>query len=456
MKSANSRRNSFSKMLLSSSLYPWVLMDCFNVFWAFNLFAQFGRQASLPTIQRENFIASLTLTFSFALIGIALGFFERENRMRRLEFVRLGLLSWLAALTVSITFLHFAFFMKLGRFALVYGSAGALCAVLGFRFFMAWALRNNPHRFFIIGELTPTSEELISYSRATGQGHLQHIDNLREKIFENHEMSLERATQVMEADHVSDMVLSSSPIHRDRMAALATLALQKGLRVIDEGRFYGEIFRRYPLENLSTNWIIYAGIDVQNPITNFFKRSSDIFLSLFLLICLSPFLIGIALTIKFMSPGPVFYIQVRQGRYARSFKMVKFRTMNVHDSGSAATAPGDSRITSIGKLLRPMHLDELPQLWNILLGEMSFVGPRPEAISVVENMRKALPIYEIRHMLRPGLTGWAQINQGKTQDGFEEVRHKLSYDLYYLKNYGLVFDLVVMLKTVFVITKRNW
>jgi len=455
----NSRRRGISKLLLSSSLFPWVAADSMLVFLSFNFFARFGRNGHQPEIQRENLIAALALAAFFALFGIALGFFERESRLRKLNIVQMGGLAWLGALASSITILHFAFFMKLGRYSLIYGGAASIIAVFGFHFFMAWLLRNYPHRFVIVGDLTPTSHELLSAGTHSRREHLEHVSALRKKIFEDENISLEEVARLIEEDFVSDLVLTSSPAHRDRMASLATIALQKGLRVLDEGRFYGEIFRRYPLENLSTNWIIHAGFDIHKPMTNALKRVFDFVFALITLILFSPLFLIIGLLIKLNSKGPVLYTQVRQGRYSNSFRMVKFRTMKIREANSAgsdATAPQDDRITGIGKMLRPLHIDELPQLWNILMGDMAFVGPRPEALSVVESTRKQLPVFEIRHMLRPGLTGWAQISQGKTMDGFDEVRRKLSFDLYYVKNYGLIFDVLIVLRTVFVLTKKNW
>jgi exopolysaccharide biosynthesis polyprenyl glycosylphosphotransferase len=424
----------------------------FGFFWAFT---QFGRDAHLPKTQQENFVAAVALAIFFAFSGVSIGFFEREYRLHLLDIVKRGVLSWLMSLAISLTVLHFLFFISLGRYALVYGSLGALFAVLGFHLVMAWLLRDHPLRFVIVGELTATSQELLA-AAAERRNHLEHVHLLREKIFEDATVSLDEAMQLLEEDIVSDLVISSQSASSERVTAIATLALQKGLRVIDEGRFYGEIFRRYPLENLSSAWVVNAGFDVHRPITNTIKRLLDISFALFWIVVLSPLLLLIALAIGLSSKGPVFYVQVRQGRYSRPFRMIKFRSMSARHEGSPATSKGDARITGIGKLLRPLHLDELPQLWNILWGDMSFVGPRPEALEVLEKTRSRLAVFEIRHMLRPGLTGWAQINQGKTLDDLDEVRRKLSYDLYYLKNYGVVFDVLIVMKTVFALTKKTW
>ena len=153
--------------------------------------------------------------------------------------------------------------------------------------------------------------------------------------------------------------------------------------------------------------------------------------------------------------------QTRQGRFSKPFTMIKFRTMRAADvakteDNAPTTDHNDERVTSIGRLLRPLHLDELPQLWNIFTGHMSFVGPRPESIEIVEKVRQWTPVFEVRHMLRPGLTGLAQISQGKTDDAQDAIQRKLSFDLYYLKNYNILFDLWILLRTAFTLTKRAW
>ena len=156
----------------------------------------------------------------------------------------------------------------------------------------------------------------------------------------------------------------------------------------------------------------------------------------------------VALLIKASSAGPAFFKQRRQGRFSKPFNIIKFRTMYEQKAVATATKQGDDRITKIGHVLRPVHLDELPQLWNIFVGQMSFVGPRPEASEILEKVRDLVPLFEVRHMIRPGLTGLAQISQGKTADGKEEIERKLSFDLYYLKNYSIFFDLWIMLRMV--------
>lgn len=449
------RRKGIAKIFLSSKILPWVICDFLIAYVLFHTFAEFGRGTDLPTVQNENQIASLTLSLLFCIVGIGFGFFERENRSRKLEIVKLGTAAWLLAISLGIAVLHFALFMKVGRYALVFGSIASILGVLAFHFFMANLLLRYPHEFIFLGGQSPTAKEITKFINLGQNAHLAFNESVNDAINQSSKSEIE-IEHILMQNAPLDIVLTSNSEADKFSTRIATIALQKGLRVIDEGSFYAEIFRRYPIENLSAHWIVRAGFDIQKPLTNSIKRCTDFLGAALLSILFAPLMLLIAIAIKLTSRGPVFYVQTRQGRYSRPFQMIKFRTMIANHKGRSATEVGDSRITGIGKLIRPLHLDELPQFWNILKGQMSFVGPRPEAIEIVNKTKVELPIFEIRHMVRPGLTGWAQINQGKTQDGIDEVRTKLSYDLYYAKNYGLVLDLLITLRTLFVLTKSAW
>jgi lipopolysaccharide/colanic/teichoic acid biosynthesis glycosyltransferase len=169
-------------------------------------------------------------------------------------------------------------------------------------------------------------------------------------------------------------------------------------------------------------------------------------------------MVMIALLVRLTSPGPVFYQQRRVGYYGRIFTVYKFRSMS--QDAEAATGPvwaskqGDPRVTRIGRLLRRTRLDELPQLWNVLVGDMSLVGPRPERPEFVGELTKQIPFYGQRHILRPGLTGWAQVRYtyGATT---EDALQKLQFDLFYIKNMSIALDLYILFETVKVVLLRK-
>lgn len=447
-----------TQLLLSNTAAPWVIMDFVLGASSFFVFALLGKETNLQHVRHENLIAAVILAFLFGVTGLGAGFYERENRFRRFETIRIGLVSWLMAMAFSIAVIYFVFFIKVGRFSLAYGSLGAFVVILVVHLVLERLLSRFPLRFLVLGPATKTSEELLTFSLSPEQRHYSHCDELRNKILSQPELSPALIVNLLREQQVLDLVLTSDTREIDRNTKIATQALQMGIRVVDEGRFYAELFRRYPVEHLSQNWVLTAGFDTNKPFTHFIKRSFDICLAILLLIVLSPLFILLSLFIKATSPGPILYSQVRQGRYSRPFRVLKFRSMrkDTTPGASHATARGDERITPAGRFLRPLHLDELPQIINILRGEMSFVGPRPEALPIVEKIQTQLPIYDIRHMIRPGLTGFAQINHGKTEDGLEEIMRKLSFDLYYLRNYSLTMDVLILLRTFFVLTKGTW
>lgn len=179
------------------------------------------------------------------------------------------------------------------------------------------------------------------------------------------------------------------------------------------------------------------------------KRGVDLFGAVVALILFSPLMLGAAIGIKLSSPGPILYCQERIGLHNRPFKMYKFRSMTVQDPKEEKTkwtTPGDSRVTPIGKFIRKTSIDEMPQLFNVLIGDMSLVGPRPERPLFVERFKEEIPRYMIKHQVRPGMTGWAQVNGYR---GDTSITKRIEHDLYYIENWTLGFDFKILFLTFF-------
>ncbi|MBQ0028660.1 MAG: undecaprenyl-phosphate glucose phosphotransferase [Lachnospiraceae bacterium] len=190
-------------------------------------------------------------------------------------------------------------------------------------------------------------------------------------------------------------------------------------------------------------------VPLSNTINAICKRIVDIIGSFVGIVVLSPLLIIVALIVKFSSKGPIIFKQQRVGLHNKNFNMYKFRTMCVQDKETEAkgwTTKDDPRVTKVGKFLRKTSIDELPQLFNILKGDMSIVGPRPERPQFVEKFKEEIPRYMIKHQVRPGLTGWAQINGYR---GDTSIRKRIDYDIYYIENWSMAFDIKIMFLTVF-------
>ncbi len=179
------------------------------------------------------------------------------------------------------------------------------------------------------------------------------------------------------------------------------------------------------------------------------KRMSDIIMASIGLVLFAPVMLVVAIMIKSESSGPVIFIQRRVGEGGHEFDMYKFRSMvqDAEKSGAKFATTGDKRITRLGRIIRKLRIDELPQLINVLMGSMSMIGPRPEQKVFVDDLQKEIPLYPIRHAVRPGITGWAQVMQGYADD-VSSTDVKLSYDLFYIKNLSLMMDMVIFFKTI--------
>jgi exopolysaccharide biosynthesis polyprenyl glycosylphosphotransferase len=189
-------------------------------------------------------------------------------------------------------------------------------------------------------------------------------------------------------------------------------------------------------------------VPLSNSMNRLAKRCVDIFGSLVGIILLSPLMFIIAFLIKVTDNGPILYKQERVGLNGKTFNMYKFRSMRVQTESEEKkgwTTKDDPRVTSIGKIIRKTSIDELPQLFNILIGQMSIVGPRPERPQFVEKFKEQIPRYMVKHQVRPGLTGWAQINGYR---GDTSIRKRIDYDLYYIENWSMMFDIKIIIGTI--------
>ncbi len=227
----------------------------------------------------------------------------------------------------------------------------------------------------------------------------------------------------------------------------------KGVHVNDFSSFMERETGRVDLDTVNPSWLIFSdGFSSSRMLSSAAKRVFDIVASSILLALTLPIIVLFALIVKLDSKGPAFFRQKRVGLYGETFNLIKLRSMrtDAEANGAKWAEKNDPRITRIGRFIRKVRIDELPQTWSVLKGEMSFVGPRPEVPQFVNDLEEQLPFYAERHMVKPGITGWAQINYPYGAS-IEDSRKKLEYDLYYAKNYTPFLDLVVLLQTVRVI-----
>jgi sugar transferase (PEP-CTERM system associated) len=314
-------------------------------------------------------------------------------------------------------------------------------------------------RMLIIGT-GEQAERIVALAACGSKPHVIPLAYLHEKIplwtsAENPEIDganqntiLRRARELQ----ANEIVIATD----DRQGLPMTDLLQcrrEGIRVTNYLDFIERETNSIDIAALQPGWLVFSDGFRVSRWASFCKRSADIFLSAVLLSLTLPLMMFTCVLILFDSPGPVLYRQERVGLGGRPFVLLKFRSMHTDaekDGVARWAATEDCRITRVGRFIRKLRIDELPQLVNVLRGDMSFVGPRPERTAFVDKFTKQIPFYAERHWVKPGITGWAQI---KYQYGasLEDARVKLSYDLYYVKNRGLFLDLIITLRTVRVI-----
>ena len=248
---------------------------------------------------------------------------------------------------------------------------------------------------------------------------------------------------------------------RDRRGNLPVKELLEcklqGIAITDISAFFEREQQQIRLESLNASWLIFGSGFRQHWFGNAVKRGFDVVVSSLLLIVASPVMLATAVAIRLEGPGPILYWQTRVGRCNEPFDICKFRSMrpDAESDGLARWAAGnDDRITRVGRVIRKLRIDELPQIYNVLKGEMSFVGPRPERPIFVDQLSAEIPFFLARHSIRPGITGWAQVRYPYGAS-VQDAKNKLQYDLYYVKNHTLFLDLVIMLETVRVVLFRR-
>lgn len=260
------------------------------------------------------------------------------------------------------------------------------------------------------------------------------------------------------AEHRVDRIVVGLQDRRGKLPIKELLDFKtKGVAIEDATTFYERVAGKIPIENLKPSWMVFnSGFGVTKRAL-LEKRILSIVVSSILLVLCLPVMLVLAVLIKLDSKGPVFYKQERVGQDGKSFMLIKFRSM--FENAESGTGPvwakeGDDRITRMGRIMRRTRLDELPQFINVLRGDMSMVGPRPERPHFVQQLAESIPFYPLRHVIKPGITGWAQINYGYANT-LDHTVEKLQYDLFYIKNMSWVLDSLIILETVKTVLVRK-
>lgn len=381
-----------------------------------------------------------------------------------LQSIRVATARLIIAISLGTIFLAVVFFLfpaiTFWRSNLLYAMAAALVALFMLRILLGKTLGGQvfKRRIVVLGA-GPRAERLRQLARKPGSGFVVvgyvAMSEPNRVIPE----AIARDAIYNLADHV--VLLNASEVVLALEERRNALPLKDLLRIKTTGVHVNEISTfleretgRVDLQSVNPSWLIFSdGFSSGRMLSSMFKRLFDIAASLLLLALTLPVILIGALAVKLESKGPAFYRQRRVGLYGQGFDIIKLRSMrqDAEVGGKAVWAElDDPRITRVGRFIRKVRIDELPQCWSVLKGEMSFVGPRPERPQFVEDLEQQVPYYAERHMVKPGITGWAQINYPYGAS-IDDSRHKLEYDLYYAKNYSPFLDLLILLQTIRVV-----
>jgi exopolysaccharide biosynthesis polyprenyl glycosylphosphotransferase len=391
--------------------------------------------------------AAIIFASSFVLLAYTVGLYDWDVLARsRMTLVLRGLLCAAVAAGVTVVVFYLVYYRPIGRWVVALAVALTVPLVLGPHVYLLGKLQHRRRRVLFVGSSALTDrmvEAFESASRPLCQvvGHWTPDDA--------HPANGDDLVDLARSRGVDEIVLPGSLSNVQAALLPALRCLPLGCRVRSEADFHEDMFRAVPVAEVSPEWMLGRGWDASDHLTAAVKRLGDVALAATLLVVTAPVQLFLALLIKLTGGGPALYRQTRVGQYGRPFSMLKLRTMRLDaENGEAVWAQGDDpRQTRLGRVLRRTRLDELPQLLNILVGEMSFVGPRPERPEFVATLEKVIPYYAWRHAVRPGLSGWAQINYPYGSSVQDSVR-KLEYDLYYIRNFSLGTDLFIALRTV--------
>jgi sugar transferase (PEP-CTERM system associated) len=394
--------------------------------------------------------------FAFALTtaGLVFGLYDRETLLSRSRILTRMLLTVGAATIVAYAITYVIMYATVSRRATCLAMSITLLAGAGIRLGACLAICKVPRGLLVVG---PRSL-FESFEQAQANGLLSEYRLLGYAVTDNqppgpiHDRfnlgSITDQIPTLRERDVTDIVVGTEATRDPQVMDWMVPSLQCGCRVTNQAIFYEKATGQILVDEITPSWFLFADLTTHCDRHATVKRVFDLVTAVIGLCLTAPLWPFIALAIKLDSRGPVFYSQNRVGQNGRIFRLYKFRTMrpDAENGRSLWASPNDPRVTRVGRILRRTRLDELPQLCNVLIGQMSVVGPRPERPDIVRELCRELPFYAERHLVKPGITGWAQISF-RYGSCIEDAKRKLQFDLYYLKNMSFELDLIILLRT---------
>lgn len=428
----------------------------------FAVYLRVGVESYYELVERQGFLKAVLATLfcmaAFYLFDLYDFVVMHDRRELLLRLVQALGLAWTA---LALAFYAFPQVM-LGRGISLIALPLALALMVGWRMSVHWLLGHPDfgEKILIVGSgnlAVDIAREMLNRPDAGYRiaGFVGNDPDLLGKSLINPRVIglTSELDQVVKRENIDRIIVAMG----ERRGQLPTKELLQmslaGTVNIEEGAsFYERVTGRVSLNMIRPSWLIFSGRGRQARISGIVRMIVHRLVALIGGVLSLPIAVVTAILVKLESPGPVLYKQERVGKNGRTFRVMKFRSMrtDAEKSGPVWASQDDDRATRVGRFIRKVRIDEIPQFWNIIRGDMDFVGPRPERPHFVSQLAQEIPYYEQRHLIAPGLTGWAQIKYPYGAS-IEDARHKLEYDLYYIKNQSLVLDAIILFETIKII-----
>jgi sugar transferase (PEP-CTERM system associated) len=412
------------------------------------------------------------LTATFLIFGMSIGLFNKEAMQSFGNYLRRFVLSWqfvlIAGIYMAVSDWLFAQAILPGAMLvdLALRLTLVMLTIFTARVVLVWwvGLAFLQKKVMVVGD-GALADAVTRFMEGPGRSHFRYLQTIRDwsptarlpaAIIGNLQLktSYDDAPLSMIAERLraEEIIVAVEDRSALPLAELLECKL-KGIAVIDALTFWERESGQIDADVVGESWLTFGGGFALDQRHRLLKRFADLVISLTFLVAMAPLCLLVALIVKLESHGPIFYRQERVGLNGRVFRLWKFRSMQVGAEADGVprwAAAHDNRVTRFGWFIRKCRIDEIPQVLNVLSGEMSFIGPRPERPFFVDQLKQKIPYYDMRHRVRPGITGWAQVNHPYGAS-IDDAKQKLSYDLYYLKNNDLLLDLAILIQTVRVV-----
>lgn len=440
--------------LVSLSATTWFVVDVAILSLAvYVAFETYPPPPALETPHIALWQAAAIFVFVVSVASLVFGLYERETLMGRSRILTRMLLTTAAATVCAYAIIYVIMYSTVSRRAAAMSMGLYLVCGTGIRLFAWWMLHKMRRGLLVVG----TRSLYDSFAQTCRHGGLPEYalagfattgKVVGKPADPDYRGNIVDQLETLSDDGITDIVVGAGAARDPNVMDWVVPCLQRGCRVTNEAIFYEKATGQILVDEITPHWFLFADLKVHCDQQATLKRAIDLVVSGILFCVTAPLWPLVALAVKLGDRGPVFYSQDRVGQNGRIFRIYKFRTMrtNAENGKSVWSTPNDPRVTPIGRLLRKSRFDELPQLYNVLVGQMSLIGPRPERPDIVRDLCEQVPYYAERHLVKPGITGWAQISF-RYGASVEDAKRKLQFDLYYLKYMSFELDMIILFRT---------